>query len=646
MAKSNFSFDDVKNIFNINQSRNSSFLEYYKNYLMYVMDRQIELDKDEETKWMANIKSPTTFFISSTLYGMYLTAQTQFDLTKRVTDENSELIGEKLIAMNQYYYDNDDTSENIDRVALDAMILGTGFGQAIYKTVSDELNYMKKWGKKNVKKTYKIPSAEYISPLNIFIDPAAKTIYNSRFVIIRKIKNKSSLNDYYKDLMGWTTIDITKLDAWEIIENKDRDMVIKYMMFNNMPWVTGAWYRSNTSGVVNTSQHYDILTDNSFEFGEKKDWKLQWDLCEIFEVHTDDDITIFVNGKKYGAYQKTFAWRKKPFFSMKLKSGLNMLYGLGSGHLAYNLQKMSDMFLNLRMDTSRLEATAPIAVDAGDSFFDGKSVFKPFPWKIVKLTDVNKGWKKMEYGYNPAIAGAEVEAITKMIQDSLGLSGYSMGIQQKVERVARWVQELIESVDRSFADFVKSYGRAMSFLQKYWTVMTISTVDGEFIQRVLWDDMIEIKDIPLEDVVYEYKFGFNLNPMKKQSDAAMVQQLIQFLQTQGESTRPDGTPLVDKEFVLDKMIELMDLPDGTKLTKDEAFTYMKDQIQRNADLKKAEQELMPPQPLPDGTTELNPWAIVPDFNTKPDSTAPQITANTPIPWIPQVNNPDGNNGWM
>ena len=63
-------------------------------------------------------------------------------------------------------------------------------------------------------------------------------------------------------------------------------------------------------------------------------------------------------------------------------------------------------------------------------------------------------------------------------------------------------------------------------------------------------------------------------------------------------------------------------------------------------LKKAEQELMPPQPLPDGTTEPNPWAIVPDFNTKPDSTAPQITANTPIPWIPQVNNPDGNNGWM
>jgi hypothetical protein len=85
--------------------------------------------------------------------------------------------------------------------------------------------------------------------------------------------------------------------------------------------------------------------------------------------------------------------------------------------------------------------------------------------------------------------------------------------------------------------------------------------------------------------------------MKKASDLAMVQTYIQFLQTQGQATRPDGTPLVDQEFVIDQIIEKMDLPAGTKLTKDEALDYMKDQINRNAELKKLEQESMPAQPM-------------------------------------------------
>jgi hypothetical protein len=67
MAK-NYTFEDVKNVFLLNKARNTTYLEYYKNYIQYVMDRQMELDKDEATEWMSNVKSPTTFFLSSTLY--------------------------------------------------------------------------------------------------------------------------------------------------------------------------------------------------------------------------------------------------------------------------------------------------------------------------------------------------------------------------------------------------------------------------------------------------------------------------------------------------------------------------------------------------------------------------------------------------
>lgn len=640
MAKSNFSFEDVKNLFYVNKSRNASFLEYYKNYIMYVMDRQIELDKEEETKWMANVKSPTTLFISSTLYWMYLTAQTQFSLTKRVTDEESEKLADKIIGLNQYYYDMNEVSENIDRVALDAILLWTGFWQACYTNVSDEVRSMKNGWKKDTSNSYNIPSVEHINAMDIFIDNTAKNVYNSRFIVIRKIKSKKNINEYYKDILWWQKININELESWEILEQKDWNMVVRYMMFNNMPWVANAWAKLWQS-IEWLYQHYDILTDNSFQFWEKKDWKFIGDLCEVFEVHTDNDLTLFVNGKKYGAFEKTFPRRKKPFFSIKLKDSLNMLYWLGSGYISYNLQKMSDMFLNLRMDISRLEATAPIAVDSGDSFFDWKNIFKPYPWQIVKLTDPDKWWRKIEYWYNPAIAWQEVEQITKMIQDSFGLSWYSMGIQQKVERVARWVQELVDSVDRAFASFVKSYWQAMSFLQKYWTVMTIATVNPEYLTRVLGDDIKDIKDIPIEDIVYEYKFWFNLQPMKKASDMAMVQSYIQFLQTQWQATRPDWTPLVDQEFVIDQLIEKMDLPAGTKLTSEEALAYMKQQIRNNAELKKEEQTLLP-QPQVDASGDPIEWqGIVPWFNQQWEWVVPMV--DSVAPWEPRVTNPEWNN---
>lgn len=637
MTKSNFSFEDVKNLFYINKSRNASFLEYYKNYLMYVMDRQTELDKDEKTRWMANVKSPTTFFITSTLYGMYLTSQTQFSLTKRITDDESEKLSEKIIGLNQYYYDMNETSENMDRIAMDSLLLGTWFWQVCYTKVSDEVRMMKAGWKKDVSKEYNIPSIEHINAMDIFIDSAAKSIYNSRFVVVRKIKNKNSLNSYYKDILGGQKIDLKKLESWEILETKDWNMVIRYMMFNNMPGVNNAWAKPGTT-IENNIQHYDILTDNSFRFWEKKDWQYIGDLVEVFEVHTDNDITLFVNGQKYGAFEKSFPRRKKPFFSIKNKESLNMLYGLGSWYLAYNLQKMSDMFLNLRMDLTRLESTAPIAVDSGDSYFDGQDVFKPYPWQIVKLTDPQKWWRKLEYWYNPNLAGQEVEQITKMVQDSFGLSWYSMGIQQKVERVARWVQELVDSVDRAFAWFVRSYWQAMSFIQKYWTVMTVSTVNKEYLSRVLGDDIVDIKDIDIADIVYEYKFGFNLQPMKKASDMAMVQSYIQFLQTQWQATRPDWTPLVDQEFVIDQIIEKMDLPAGTKLTAEEAMEYMKEQIKRNAELKKEEESLLP-QPQVDEKWNPIQWGwIVPPFN-QPQKWTKKMVDSVP-PGEPRVTNPE------
>jgi hypothetical protein len=70
---------------------------------------------------------------------------------------------------------------------------------------------------------------------------------------------------------------------------------------------------------------------------------------------------------------------------------------------------------------------------------------------------------------------------------------------------------------------------------------------------------------------------------------------------------------------------------------------MKDQINRNAELKKLEQESMPAQPM-----EWTPAAeggIVPDLNAKANSGAnmPSLVDNV-APGQPRVTNPAGING--
>lgn len=618
-----YTFDDVKQVVAINHARNVSFLEYYKNDAQYVMDRQLLLDSDDDTKWQANIKSPTTFYLSRSLYGMYQTAQTTFDITSKETVSE---VGKKMLTINEHYFDINDTREWLDRIALDGILLGTWFGQIVSRKISDEIRYTWSKGKIKKNKEYTIPSIEYINPMNIFIDPAAKSIYNSRFVIIRKIINKGNIDSYYSHVLWGKTTKKEIFEWGEIVEPKDWDMVVRYMMFNNMPWVEWAGYRKLTNW-LSQNQHYDILTDNSFTFWERKDNKYVWDLLEVYELHTDDTIQVFVNGIDIGTKEKDTIRRKKPFFSIKLKSWLDFIHWVGVGHLAYHLQKMADMFENLKLDSARLEATAPIAVDSGEAFFDGQNTFKPMPWKIVRVTDTAKSYKKIEYGYNPNIAWDQVEPLTKQIQDSLWLSWYSMGVQQKVERVARWVQELVESVDRGFADFVNSYGRAMSFIQKYRAIMTVSSVDKEYLDRVV-DDATDVKNIQIEDIVYEYKFGFNLSPMQKAKDSADVAALISFLQTGGNMMRPDGTPLVDNEFVIDQLIQKMNLPEWTKLTQEEALDYMKKQIANNAELKKMEQWQLP-EPMP----WQDPQWVVPDFNTKKD--LGNLWAAGGTPWVQQ-----------
>jgi len=61
-------FDDVQKIVGVHKARNLTYIELYKKFFMWVMDRQVELDKKASTKWMANIASTTIYMLTMAVY--------------------------------------------------------------------------------------------------------------------------------------------------------------------------------------------------------------------------------------------------------------------------------------------------------------------------------------------------------------------------------------------------------------------------------------------------------------------------------------------------------------------------------------------------------------------------------------------------
>ena len=74
---------ELINLFNIHRIKINNYIELYKNFFMYNLDRQIELNKKKSTDWLANLKSPTTFFLVNSLYNKYLDSDIVYEIERQ-----------------------------------------------------------------------------------------------------------------------------------------------------------------------------------------------------------------------------------------------------------------------------------------------------------------------------------------------------------------------------------------------------------------------------------------------------------------------------------------------------------------------------------------------------------------------------------
>lgn len=402
-------------------------------------------------------------------------------------------------------------------------------------------------------------------------------------------------------------------------------------------WLTDTYGGQNWSW-FEWQKHTDIWTDNSYKIGD--------DLHEIYEVHTDKTVQIFIDGEdNRWLLARLWPWKEKPFYKLAFRDWLNGLYDMWVGMLAYPYHKVIDSFLNMRIDNDRLSWSAPLLVNSDETMFDGVDVMSRYPGKLLKVKDVDKSTKKMEIGTSGAwAANTEVDLLGKMVQDAVGISWYKMGVQQKVERSAKWVNELVEAADAAMKSFISSIAKAKWFIAKYVVMLALNYMDDETIEKM--SGMTDLKNkVDLTDFINDYSFNFNIESISSLRERQEIELLRNTIRDYGQITRPSGTPVLNQDEAFQEILEKTRLPSKLYLSEEDSFEYMKAQVKQNAELKKLETESMPQPPIVDWKQQPLEWGIVPNFNAQAGTEKTMWAAPTPgVQWgsswagMPQVTN--------
>ena len=584
-------FDDIKIIVSTHAARNETYIELYKKFFMRVMDRQVELDRKKTTKWMANISSPITYMICMAIYWMYQDSKVAFEVYRvikkakweDVTDEETkdvEVTSNALITMFENIYDKCDWSDEFDKCVLDAIILGNGFGWIGYEKSEDTYEVIWENGKKEkIEEKVSLPNVYRIIPLNFFTELSANSLQKSQYNIIRKVKTAQRINEDYK-IYGKTYVEKKDVSPQILIE-KDWNMVFRFMIFNNMPWVSTL----DALGLKDTydwkyywtweywQQHTDIFTDNSYEIG--------WALHEVYEVHTDKTMQVFIDWEDFGTFARLWPWKEKPFFKLSFRDWLNGLYDIWAWMLCYPFHKTTDAFLNMRIDNDRLAWTQPLIVNSDETEFDWTDVMEWYPWKIVKVRDVNASVKEMWISWTGAWAASnEVQLLWQTVQEAVWVSWYKLWVQQKVERSATWVEELIQSADAAMKSFISSVAKAKWFIAKYVVILALYYMDDETLEKMSGMSWLRDK-LDLTDFINDYTFRFDISSISSLRERQEVEDLVAFLRDYQGMTRPDWTPLVDTDVAVQELISKKRLNTDLYMNKEKAQEYMQEQISNN-----------------------------------------------------------------
>lgn len=107
--------------------------------------------------------------------------------------------------------------------------------------------------------------------------------------------------------------------------------------------------------LYNVAAGNNIYQDNTYQIKNR--------FCEVFELTSDNTISIWINQVYHGTFKKPGPYRKMDYHTITFKKNPGSRFSIGIGYIVKSIQYAFDAILNMRIDNVKLAMNKMFLVD-------------------------------------------------------------------------------------------------------------------------------------------------------------------------------------------------------------------------------------------------------------------------------------------
>lgn len=493
----------------------TKWVPWYKNYLLYTVDRQLEIED-----FQTNIKVPIVKMYVDAMWTSVYDNNLEFRVSGRTKKDHKK--AQSLKDYLEWWFSVSGSRKHFMQSIKEALILWNWYWRIGFVDETTEIEYTKKL--KKIKKTQKEqhPYIQYVSAFDIMHDPTVEYMEDSKYVMYRKIMHKKDIIKMYRPFVQnieWKITDSLK-NPWYFFQYDFNR--IKFLSFWNQELIQKFVQTTSSSWVI--SSDFNIFYKNYLTFD------FEWGYSEVVEYWEDDKFVLIVNGMQIHEWPNPFPIKKKPFFEIHRDKIPWIAFWQWMALTLKDIQSIADTIFNLTIDNIKMQV-APMftKVKWWDLFEDGEQTLTYQPFKVVE-TNMPEALQRMQLG-SPDFSGTNmVEYLVQLWEMSEGVNSYAIWYQNKVERSATWVSALVQSFKSRLLPLVESMNMALSKIAEMWAVIWVALLEDELDIRIFDENnAAQFKTITMEDLLGKFDIEFDAQALKTATRETRRKQFMDLL---------------------------------------------------------------------------------------------------------------------
>ena len=548
MSQSNQTSSEVRRIFSsikqyYENHIHSKYVDGYKNYLLYTADRANEI-KDFQT----NVKIPMTKMNVDTMYTSIFDNDFKFRVSGRNKDDHKK--AQNQLNYLEWWFSVSKSRPELMMSLKETLTVGNGYSKIAFVDNTETVEYFKGAEKKTIKMREQYPSLKYVSAFNIYHDPSAKSIDDSKFVIERNILTRKEIVNRFKKMIP----NIEEITMRTEPDKNGKSKVspyylysydfnrVKYLAFWNDQVVRGPAFNA----IDSTNTHWDF--DFNLYYKNFLTVNYSGGYHEVVEYWEDNKFILLIDWHEAYNDKNPLPIKTKPYVGYVYNQIPGLSLGMGIATDLVDLQEIMDTIFNLFIDNMKMQV-APMfqKIRGSDVFQDGSSTLEYSPFEMVE-TNTPNAITRLELG-TPDFSGLNlIDQLFRIAEMAEGANSYAVGYQDKIERSATGVSARLQSFKARLLPFVDSLNQWLSKICEVWSVLGVVYLDEEIELKVKdKDDNVKFIDISVEDLIGKFDVEFDAQALKTATRETRRKQLWELLQNASTfGVDPiTGNPFVD-----------------------------------------------------------------------------------------------------